>query len=43
LQASQDLMTWSTIRTNIGAETLTVTDPAAASFGSRFYRVIQLP
>jgi hypothetical protein len=43
LQASQDLLSWSTIRTNIGTETLTVSDPAAGSFRSRFYRVIQKP
>ena len=43
LQASSDLLNWSTIRTNIGTSTLTVTDPASPSYSSRFYRVLQMP
>src|SRR5205085_4312712 len=36
LQASSDLLNWSTIRTNIGAPTLTVNDPQTPSHNSRF-------
>ncbi|HMC26790.1 MAG TPA: alkaline phosphatase family protein, partial [Verrucomicrobiae bacterium] len=43
LQASSDLLNWSTIRTNIGTSSLTVTDPQATSHQSRFYRVLQMP
>ncbi len=43
LQASSDLLLWSTIRTNTGAATLTISDPDASAHTSRFYRVIQMP
>jgi acid phosphatase len=43
LQASSDLVNWSTIRTNAGGPTVTIADPAATTKTSRFYRVLQLP
>lgn len=43
LQASSDLVNWSTIRTNVGVTTLTVADPLSPSAKGRFYRVLQMP
>lgn len=44
VQASGDLANWTAISTNaVGTNTFTATDTAATNFGTRFYRLVQLP
>jgi len=43
VQASSDLLHWTSIRTNSAAGPITIPDPDAANHGQRFYRVVQAP
>jgi hypothetical protein len=44
LQASTDLINWSALNTNLATTaTIELTDPGAASFPARFYRVVEIP
>ncbi len=43
VQASSDLLHWSTLNTNVASGPLTVSDPGATNHPQRFYRVIQAP
>ncbi len=44
IQASIDLLNWSTISTNVSAgDSLDIIDPASTAFSNRFYRAYQMP
>lgn len=43
VQASTDLVTWTTILTNLVGGPLDVVDPAAGGYSRRFYRIVQTP
>jgi hypothetical protein len=43
VQASSDLLNWTTISTNIATNAITIVDPGAAGAPQRFYRAIELP
>ena len=43
VQASSDLVRWTTISTNIATNAIMILDPAAATSPQQFYRAIELP
>ena len=42
VQASSDLVNWTTISTNVATNAITIVDPGAAGAAQRFYRAIEL-
>jgi hypothetical protein len=43
VQASSDLVNWTSINTNVATNSITIPDPAAGAALQRFYRVIEQP
>ena len=43
VQASSDLVNWTTTSTNVAPNAITIVDPGAAGASQRFYRAIELP
>jgi len=43
VQASSDLVNWTTISTNVATNAISIVDPGATGASQRFYRAIELP
>jgi hypothetical protein len=43
VQASDDLISWTTFSTNVATNPMTIVDPGANEASRRFYRAVELP
>jgi hypothetical protein len=43
VQASDDLISWTTFNTNVATNTITIVDPGANGASRRFYRAVEQP